>query len=99
VICMVNRYRVGRIAERKIVNDLKEKGFENIRRSAGSRGPADIYAKKGGRKYYIQVKSRSARIGSEGLKRLRSLARQRGGTAVVINRNKARNKWGFFGSW
>ena len=53
---MVNLYRRGRIAEKKVVNYLKRKGFTNIRRSKGSRGPADIYARKGVTKYYVQVK-------------------------------------------
>jgi len=96
---MVNLYRKGRIAEKKIVDDLKEKGFENIRRSAGSRGPADIYACKDGRKYYVQVKSGSARASPEEIGRLRELAKQRKGTAIVINRKNAKNKWRFFGSW
>jgi Holliday junction resolvase len=96
---MVNRYRSGRIAERKVVNDLKEKGFENIRRSAGSRGPADIYARKDDRKYYFQVKSNSARASREELGNLRDLARERGGCAVVIHREKGRNKWKFHGCW
>jgi Holliday junction resolvase len=52
-----NMYRSGRIAEKKVVNRLKARGFTNIRRSKGSRGPADIYAVKKGKKYYIQVKS------------------------------------------
>lgn len=96
---MVNLYRRGRIAEAKVVNDLKDKGFENVRRSAGSRGPADIYATKNGRKYYVQVKSGTARVSSEELARLQALAKQRQGTAVVINRKKAKNQWGFFGNW
>lgn len=96
---MVNLYRRGRIAERKIVNDLADKGFENIRRSAGSRGPADIYAKRGDRKYYFQVKSNSARITPEGLRNLRNLAKERGGTAVVVSRENGKNKWRFHGSW
>lgn len=96
---MVNLYRRGRIAEKKIVNDLRDKGFENIRRSAGSRGPADIYAKRDGRKYYVQVKSGSARITPEGISRLRQLAKERGGTAVVISKDGNKKKWRFFGSW
>lgn len=96
---MVNRYRRGRIAERKVVNDLKGKGFKNIRRSAGSRGPADIYARKGENKYYIQVKSNTARATRGEITDLRKLAKERGGTALVINRKKGRNKWRFFGSW
>ena len=96
---MVNLYRRGRIAERKIANDLRDRGFENIRRSAGSRGPADVYAVRNGRKYYIQVKSGTADVTSQEISRLRDLAKDRGGTAVVINRRNGTNKWRFFGSW
>lgn len=96
---MVNLYRRGRIAEKKVVNDLREKGFENVRRSAGSRGPADIYASKDGQKYYVQVKSGTARAGFRDIERLRGLAKSRGGAAVVIHRSKGRNRWGFFGNW
>lgn len=52
-----NMYRSGRIAERKVMNRLADLGYKNIRRSAGSRGPADIYAVKKRKKYYFQVKS------------------------------------------
>lgn len=96
---MVNLYRKGRIAERKIVNDLWDKGFENIRRSSGSRGPADIYATKNGIKYYFQVKSGAAQANPHDIERLRELARQRKGTAVVIHRNNGKNKWRFYGGW
>ncbi|MFZ3077172.1 MAG: restriction endonuclease [Candidatus Aenigmatarchaeota archaeon] len=96
---MVNTYLRGRIAEKKIVNDLREKGFENIRRSAGSRGPADVYACKDGRKYYIQVKSSAARITNEEVTKLRCLAQQRDGTAVAIHKDGNKKKWKFFGSW
>jgi Holliday junction resolvase len=96
---MINRYRSGRIAERKIANDLESKGFGNIRRSAGSRGPADIYAQKDGRKYYVQVKSGSSRASSDEISKLRELAKERGGTAIVINRKAGVNRWRFFGNW
>ena len=96
---MTNLYRRGRIAERKVANDLLDRGFSNIRRSGGSRGPADIYAFKDGQKYYVQVKSGTARVNSDGIARLRSLAKERGGAAVVINRKDGRNKWRFFGNW
>jgi len=52
-----NWYRSGRIAEGKVARHLKKLGFKNIRISKGSRGPADIYAVKKKKKYYIQVKS------------------------------------------
>lgn len=96
---MVNLYRRGRIAERKVVNDLNEKGFENIRRSAGSRGAADIYAVRDGVKHYFQVKSGSARISSDEIARLRELAQQRRGKAIVIHRKDGKNKWRFYGEW
>jgi Holliday junction resolvase len=92
-------YRRGRIAEKKIVNDLWDKGFENVRRSAGSRGPADIYAVKNDQKYYFQIKSGSATANSDDIRRLRELARERHGTAVVVHRENGKNKWKFFGSW
>ncbi len=96
---MTNLYRQGRIAEKKVMNLLAEKGFENIRRSSGSRGPADIYAVKDDIKYYVQVKSGSARITSEGLQNLKDLAEQRGGTAVVINKDGQNYKCRFHGRW
>ena len=97
---MVNLYRRGRIAERKIVNSLKRKGFRNIRRSKGSRGPADIYARKGETKFYIQVKYGEARPSRREIRRLRNLAKRRGGVAAVVHRSKdGRNKWKFLGRW
>jgi len=96
---MVNLYRKGRIAEKKVVNILKQKGFENIRRSSGSRGFADVYAKRGNNKYYFQVKSGSARASREEIRGLRNLARKRHGVAVVIEKRKRKFKWKFFGRW
>ncbi len=40
---MVNSYRRGRIQEKKVENWMRDKGWTNLRRSKGSRGPADIY--------------------------------------------------------
>lgn len=96
---MVNRYRKGRIAEKKVVNYLKERGFKNVRRSKGSRGPADIYAFKDGRKHYIQVKSGSANLTTKGRRRLRALAKQRGGAAHLIKKEGKSIKWKFLGDW
>lgn len=96
---MTDLYRRGRIAEGKVARDLKEKGFKNVRLSAGSRGPADIYAKKDGVKYYIQVKSNSARLDSEGRRDLRQHARTHGGVAVSVHRSEGQNQWQFFGNW
>lgn len=96
---MVNLYRRGRIAEKKVANLLEDEGYYNIRRSAGSRGPADLYARKGENKYYIQVKTGSARASPDEIKRLRALAKKRHGTAVVINYDKGKKKVRFHGHW
>jgi predicted AAA+ superfamily ATPase len=68
---MVNLYRRGRIAEGKVASYLRAKKFQNIKRSKGSRGPADIYAKKHGVKYYIQVKYGAASATRKEIKGLR----------------------------
>ena len=96
---MTNNYRSGRIAEGKVARDLQYKGFENVRMSAGSRGPADIYAKKNSVKYYVQVKSNSARLDSEGRRDLRALAKERSGVAVSVHREGRSNRWQFLGNW
>jgi Holliday junction resolvase len=96
---MVNLYRRGRIGEKKVVNYLKERGFKIVRRSKGSRGPYDIYARKGENKYYIQVKTGSARPTSKEIRRLRSVAKNRGGVAAVIHRDKGKHKWKYLGHW
>ena len=97
---MVNLYRRGRIAEKKIVNYLAEKGFTNIRRSAGSRGYADIYARgPSGAKFYIQAKSGGARATREEVRGLRSLAKKRRGVAMIIHKDKQRYRWKPLGGW
>ena len=92
-------YLRGRIAEGKVARDLADRGFENIRMSGGSRGPADIYARKDGVKYYVQVKSGSAHLDSEGRHDLRALAKDRGGVAVSIHRSEGQQRWQFLGNW
>lgn len=97
---MVNLYRRGRIAERKVANYLKVKKFQSIKRSKGSRGPADIYAKKRGVKYFIQVKYGAASATRKEIKRLRALAKRREGVAAVIQRSKeGKIRWKFLGRW
>lgn len=98
---MSNKYRIGRIGEKKVVNYLRDRGFTNIRRSAGSRGPWDVYARgPKGNKFYIQVKTYSARATSDEIRRLRKLAKDKHGVAVVIHRDeRGRHRWRFFGNW
>lgn len=83
---MVNRYRRGRIAEKKVANWLRSHGFSSIRRSKGSRGPADIYAvSPSGVKTYIQVKTRGGKFTNEEKLKLRELAKKRRGFAAYIH--------------
>ncbi|MEM1981501.1 MAG: restriction endonuclease [Candidatus Hadarchaeales archaeon] len=97
---MSSPYRKGRIAEKKIVNYLAKRGFTNIRRSAGSRGAADIRARgPSGTKFYIQAKSGSAHPTREEIRKLRALAKKRQGVAVVIHKDGGHYRWKFFGSW
>ena len=96
----VNMYRRGRIAEKKVANHLEELGWRNVRRSKGSRGPADIYARTpSGTKVYIQVKTRTARPTREELQRLRELAKKRGGAAVYIHYDRKKFRWRWLGNW
>lgn len=96
----INRYKRGRIAEKKVVNHLKELGWKNIRRSKGSRGPADVYARTpSGAKVYIQVKTRTAHPSREEIKRLRELAKKRGGAAAYVHYQKKKFKWKWLGNW
>jgi len=96
---VVNLYRRGRIAERKVANLLERRGFTNIRRSAGSRGPADLYARKEGIKYYVQVKSGSARVSRYEVHRLKTLARKRRGVALVAHYSDGKVRYRFYGNW
>jgi Holliday junction resolvase len=88
---MTNLYRKGRIAEGKIAERLRNKGYY-VRQSGGSRGPADLVATKGQTKLYVQVKSGSASLDSTGRRRLRSLARRRGGTAMLMHYDEGKIK-------
>lgn len=95
-----NKYRSGRIAEKKVANRLKELGWSKIRRSKGSKGPYDIYARTpSGTKAYIQVKSGSAKISKKEKERLRKVAKKRKGAAVYAHKSKKGIKFCFLGNW
>jgi len=97
----MSTYRKGRIAEKKVVNRLKELGFSNISRTRGSRGPYDIRARTpGGNKIYIQVKSGTASMGRSAVKKLQEVARKRGGAAAYVHYNGRRKmRWKWLGNW
>ncbi len=97
----MNTYRKGRISEKKVVTWLKEHGYINIRRSTGSRGPADIYSvSPAGYKTYTQVKSGSAVLDLKGRTRLRHLAKERGGVAQYVHYANGRvDRVSYLGNW
>jgi len=98
---VVNYYRKGRIAEKKVSDWLKSHGFRNVRRSKGSRGPYDLYARSpSGVKTYAQVKSGKARLTKEEREKLRKTAKKRGGFAVYIHYNgRGKVKMTPLGNW
>ena len=97
----MNLYRKGRIAERKVMGWLQGYGHTNIRRSAGSRGPADIYSvSPSGTKTYTQVKSGTASLNSSGRRDLRHLAKERKGYAQYVHyENRRVDKVVPLGNW
>lgn len=52
-----------------------------------------------GTKYYIQVKSGSARASSGEIRRLRALAKSRHGVAAVVHSDSSGDRWRFYGNW
>jgi hypothetical protein len=50
-------------------------------------------------KYYIQVKSESARVSRGEIRKLRALAKRRRGVAVVVHTDSSGDRWRFYGNW
>lgn len=97
---MVNLYRRGRIQEKKTENWMRDKGWTNLHRSKGSRGPADIYGRSpSGTKTYVQVKSGSARLSSREYRNLRKMAKERKGAALYVHKDKKGIKARWLGNW
>lgn len=75
----------GREAEYVVALYLKSAGWNDVRLSPGSRGPADIIASSPSARWFIQVKASGAipRLKSDEMRRLQSIARAGSGLAVV----------------
>jgi Holliday junction resolvase len=78
-----SNYSKGIRAERIVKKRLEKKGWL-VKQSKGSRGPYDLYALKGGRKFLIQVKSGKSSLSRKEKRRLRKAAREKGATAVFM---------------
>jgi len=96
-----NKYRRGRISEKKVMSILKEKRWYNLVRSKGSKGPWDIRGRTpSGNKVYIQVKSYSAKASKNEIKKLREYAKKHGGAAILAHYlGKGRLRLKFLGNW
>lgn len=76
-------YSKGLSAERKVKAKLESKGWI-VRQSKGSRGPYDLCAMKGGRKFLVQVKSGSASPSRREIRKLRYVARSKGAKGLIM---------------
>jgi Holliday junction resolvase len=92
---MGSHFEYGHRKEREVAARLRTEGY-STRLSPGSRGPSDIVATKGRKKWAIQVKasraSNPSTISSEGKRRLKIQAQKISATPVLarVNRGKVR---------
>jgi Holliday junction resolvase len=92
---MGSHFEYGCRKEKQVAARLRNEGY-NTKLSPGSRGPSDIMARKGTKKWAIQVKasrdSSPCSISGEGERRLKIQAQKLGATPVLacVNRGKVR---------
>jgi len=84
---MKSHYKYGIKKEKQIARQLRRKGYK-VTLSKSSRGPSDIKAQKGSKKWVIQVKAsrkkvNGNRISSDELRRLKIQARKARATPVL----------------
>jgi predicted AAA+ superfamily ATPase len=84
-----NTFAKGVRAEKLVAAKLRQKGYR-VRINPGSRGAEDVRAYKKARKLYVQVKSGTARLTSEGKARLRRVAKRVG--AIPMHMHVMRGK-------
>lgn len=92
-----SEYRYGRRKEKQVAKQLRKKGYK-VKAKKGSRGASDLEARKGSKKWVIQVKATkkegTTRISPSGRRRLKIQARKKGATPVhaEASRGKIRYK-------
>jgi len=90
-----SQYTYGIRKEKQVAKELRKKGYTVTTRK-GSRGASDLAAKKGSKKWVVQVKAtrrkRKTRICPSGRRRLKIQARKTGATPVhaSVSRGKIR---------
>lgn len=89
-----SQYGYGRKGEKRIARKLRKKGYK-VKISEGSRGATDIRARKGSRRYNIQVKrtrkAQSPTVSASDVKRLKISASRQNAIPIIaeIERGKA----------
>ena len=92
---MSSEYAYGRGKEKRVASQLRKKGYK-VNISKGSKGAADIVAKRRSKKWVIQVKSSrkagGAKMSPNERRRLKIKARKKNATPVLaeVIRNKIR---------
>ena len=83
-----SQYSYGRRGEKSIAKKLRKKGY-TVEVSQGSRGATDLRARKGSRRYNIQVKrtkkDRSPSVSPIDVRRLKISASRQKATPVIAN--------------
>ncbi len=83
---MASQYSYGRCGENKIARALRRKGY-SVKVSRGSRGGTDIRARKGNKKYNIQVKrtrkNQDPNVSADDLKRLKTSASRQKAVPII----------------
>lgn len=92
-----SQYKYGRRKEKQVARQLRKKGY-GVTIHKGSRGASDLEAKKGSKKWVVQVKATrkegTTRISTRGRRRLKIQASRKGATPVhaEVSRGKIRYK-------
>ena len=92
-----SKYEYGRRKEKQVARQLRKRGYTVTPRK-GSRGASDLVAKRGSKKWVVQVKATrkkgKTRISPNGRRRLKIQARKTGATPVhaSVSRGNIRYK-------
>jgi Holliday junction resolvase len=91
-----SQYKYGRRKESQVANQLHKKGYTVTPRK-GSRGASDLVAKKGSKKWVVQVKATrkkgKTRISPNGRRRLKIQARKTGATPVHASVSRGKTQY------
>jgi len=91
-----SQYKYGRRKEKQVATHLRKKGYSVTLRK-GSRGASDLSAKKGSKKWVVQVKATrkkgKTQISPSGRRRLKVQARKMGATPVHASVSRGKKQY------